>query len=92
MNEKAMSEDFTGFENPRVIIDNGKTVTIIGTCPVSKEGWTVEVPRMSYYQFMVDDRNALNLPTDEKELLVSGITRKGWDMLETIGGSGDEDA
>lgn len=69
------------------IIDNGNgTLLISGICPISKEKWELKnIDKNKYLIWKFQNGKVQNvfpeLNTNKRELLISGITEKGWQSL-----------
>jgi hypothetical protein len=61
------------------------TLTVVGTCPISKKEWTLEgISIKGYHQWcggMLIQEAFPELTASQRELLISGVTDDAWETL-----------
>lgn len=65
--------------------DTPHLLTLRGKCSVSGEEWEMTVDKVKYFSWIEGQGKIQDLfselTPDQREMLMTGITQKGWDML-----------
>jgi len=67
-----------------IIEDDGTTLLLQGTCPITKDSWTLRVDKVGYTSWLsgaLIQKALPRLSSDERELILSGTTAEGWKLM-----------